>query len=143
MGGGSSKIDKHVLHHHRPKDNRLWMYMPNQELFKCYSVFKGNHPLFFGGLETVMVPDLGAVFVIGGIWADHNLVMELVEKHKPDTPGGGAHFESFQPIIDVGCSNLGTGKRNRQVLLRVRQGKPQLCDLAAGQRRPAAHQPDR
>lgn len=106
MGAGSSKLDKHILQHHRPNENKLWMYMPNQELFKCYSVSKEGVPFFFGALESVVVPDVGAVFVMGGLWADHNQVLKLAEKHQGDNSSGATYFSSFQPITDVRTSNL-------------------------------------
>lgn len=108
MGAGSSKLEKHILQYYRPEENKLWMYMPNQELFKCYSVFKDEYPFFFGALESVVVPDVGAIFLIGGLWAAHNQVLALAEKHKGESSSGATYFSSFQPITDVRASDLGT-----------------------------------
>lgn len=78
MGGKQSKSDKHLLHYHRPDENKLWLYMPNNEKFRCFPVYYQGSPFFFGGLESISVPPLGAIFVIGGLWADHSLPQSMM-----------------------------------------------------------------
>lgn len=103
MGLGGSKLDKHIQHYHRPDENKLWMYAPTKETLKCYSVRKGENPFFFGGLQSISVPDLGAIFVIGGLWADDTQVNDLIKKYRlgevssNDVP----FFNSLQDVTDV------------------------------------------
>lgn len=65
MGGGGSKIG-HLLHYHKPDENKLWVFHPKSEKFLCYPVFMETGPFFFGSLETISIPSLNSIFVIGG-----------------------------------------------------------------------------
>ena len=101
MGIAGSKSDKHFLHYHRTDENKLWLYTPNQETFKCYSIFKDEHPFFFGGLETISVPEMGAVFTVGGLWADNTTIHKLLEERQLSNPGKGGYSSSFTDVFDV------------------------------------------
>lgn len=107
MGTGGSKSETHYLHYHRPDENKLWLYAPVRETLKCYSVRKEEHPFFFGGLESISVPDLGAVFVIGGLWSDDTQVNELLKKYQNGEIGATEipFFSSLQDVTDV-CSRV-------------------------------------
>jgi len=84
MGGKQGKSEKHMLHYHRPDENKLWLYLPNREVFKCYPCFMKDIPFFFGGVETISVPPLGAIFVVGGLWADQGYVTsQVMAEHVP------------------------------------------------------------
>lgn len=65
MGGKGSK-PKHVLHYHRIEENTLWLFYPEKEQYVCYPVQSKTGPFFFGNLETVSVPSLNTIFVVGG-----------------------------------------------------------------------------
>lgn len=65
MGGKGSK-PKHVLHYHRMEENTLWLFYPAKEEYLCYPVYSKSGPFFFGSLETVSVPSLNAIYIIGG-----------------------------------------------------------------------------
>lgn len=80
MGAKNAKADAHVLHYHKADENKLWMYFPSAEKFRCYPVMYKGTPFFFGGLETISVPAAGAVFVVGGLWADHNKNFATVQQ---------------------------------------------------------------
>jgi len=65
MGNKQPKA-KHILHFHRLDENKLWLFYPESESYSCYPVYNQNGPFFFGNLETVGVPSLNSIFIIGG-----------------------------------------------------------------------------
>ena len=66
MGTGHSSKPQHLLHFHRTHLNKLWVFQPKTETFSCFPVFKESGPFFFGNMETISVPPLNTIFVIGG-----------------------------------------------------------------------------
>jgi hypothetical protein len=64
--GNKQPKEKHMLHYHRMDENCLWVFYPDNEQYMCYPVHSQAGPFFFGSLETVSVPNLNSIFVIGG-----------------------------------------------------------------------------
>lgn len=55
-----------MLHNHRLDENRLWLFVPSTEKYSCFPVFTETGPFFFGNLETISVPSMSRVYVVGG-----------------------------------------------------------------------------
>lgn len=66
MGGNSSSKEGHLLHFHKSHENKLWTFFSQTETFSCFPVFRDNGPFFFGNLETISVPPINTIFVVGG-----------------------------------------------------------------------------
>lgn len=65
MGNSGSQVG-HLLHFHKMDENKLWVFQPKTEKFLCYPVFRESGPFFFGSFETISIPNLNYIFVIGG-----------------------------------------------------------------------------
>ena len=66
MGNKKVKPESHILHYHRLDENKLWVFYPRSEKYDCFPVFSQTGPFFFGNLETVSVPHINRVYIIGG-----------------------------------------------------------------------------
>lgn len=67
MGNKKAKPEGHILHYHRLDENKLWVFYPSNERYDCFPVFTEDEvPFFFGNLETVSVPYMNRIFIIGG-----------------------------------------------------------------------------
>lgn len=66
MGSAKAKPEKHILHYHKLDENKLWVFFPSEELYKVYPVFTETGPFFFGNLETISIPGMNRVYIIGG-----------------------------------------------------------------------------
>lgn len=105
MGGKGSK-PKHMLHYHRIEENTLWLFYPSKEEYVCYPVHTKSGPFFFGSLETVSVPNLNAIFVIGG--AGLRSVPDYSVKDDPfNARLGNRGLEEKAPSYTVSFSTFG------------------------------------
>lgn len=66
MGNKGSGSEKHLLHYHKLDENKLWVFYPRNENYAVYPVFTETGPFFFGNLETISVPSLNRIYVVGG-----------------------------------------------------------------------------
>jgi hypothetical protein len=66
QGSKAAKKEDHIMHYHKMDENKLWVFYPSSELYECYPVFRDEKPFFFGNLETVSIPQLSRVYIIGG-----------------------------------------------------------------------------
>lgn len=66
MGNKKATPEKHILHYHKLDENKLWVFYPSTEYYDCFPVFFQEKPFFFGNLETVSIPGVNRVYIVGG-----------------------------------------------------------------------------
>lgn len=65
-GSKAAKKEDHLLHYHKLDENKLWVFYPSSEKYECYPVFREEEPFFFGNLETISVPQMSRIYIVGG-----------------------------------------------------------------------------
>lgn len=64
--GNKQPKHKHLLHYHRTDENKLWVFYPDSEIYTCFPVYSTKGPFFFANYETISIPSLNAIYVVGG-----------------------------------------------------------------------------
>lgn len=66
MGLGSSSFkDAHILHYMKPYDNKLFVYLCNQDKFYSFSIFNKGQKFKFFAQESISLSS-GSIYIIGG-----------------------------------------------------------------------------
>ena len=87
MGSSFGKFSKnHVLHFHKPDENRIYLFDTNYERLFCYPVYKEYRPFFFGGMETISIPKRQCLYIIGGLEVKEDAKYVFIKPRK--TNGG-------------------------------------------------------
>lgn len=141
MGNKQAK-PKHMLHYHRMDENCLWVFYPENEQYMCYPVNSQAGPFFFGSLETVSVPSMNSIFVIGGSELSRMPDYSFREDPLNAVLGEGGlevngkklvRFYSFSSLSRRLFLTLGWQRRHKQ-----EGGRPEIRCSNEGGRAPAA-----
>lgn len=66
MGLASSSFkDTHILHYMKPYDNKLYVYLCNQERFYTFSIFNRSQKFRFYAQESISI-NTGSIYLVGG-----------------------------------------------------------------------------
>ena len=85
MGGQSSRFSrKHVLHFHKPEENRIYLFDTHYERLFSYPLYKEYKPFFFGGMESINIPQRQCVLIIGGLEVSDKAKYVYIKPKKPE-----------------------------------------------------------
>jgi hypothetical protein len=85
MGGSIGKFSKsHILHFHKPDENRIYLFDTHYERLFSYPIYKEFKPFFFGGMETINIPKRQCIYIIGGLEVKEDAKFVYIKPKKPE-----------------------------------------------------------